>query len=637
MTENRSFAAWLRPLAGFFALAGVLALSACGGGSGSPINVLGPNSSLTVLPGQVSVYPGTSATLTVSAGLPPYQAFSSNSAVLPVVQQVAGNTIVLSPNPIANSTGSPDVNVAVTINDARNQVVVASVTVKPATLLNAVTITPSGGACGTNLCSGEAGNATVTATLQSGGPAVGRQIRFDVIYGAYGLAATNPSTPLAQTRTVLTDAAGKATVGIQVAANAPTQPAQITATDVAGGQQLTGNFTITNRTATTEITVVPNTATITGAFVNQCSSGFRVDYVVSGGNPPYRVTASAPTAVVIVNPTVFTSGSFFEAITTGICADPLTFTIIDSAGKQTTATLSNTPGTTELPAPIPPPALTITPATIGDASCAGNTFQFVLVGGTAPYNVVTNIPGAIVTPPVIDSSGGTTTVSGLSNSSGLVTVTAVDSTNPKKTASATITCVQTPPSVPPLSITPPSIASSFCTGSTFQFAVSGGTPPYNVVSSTAATGISPATIPASGGTTQITGLQNGSGTTTISVLDAGSPQQKVASTVVCGPTPPPLQVSPASISATTCAADPSTTPPTPAKAFQLVITGGTPPYKVFSSIVGVTITPPTVAASGNATVISTLPPGTTTISIIDSNVPQFTTAATIACAVPAGP
>ena len=36
MTPNRLFRPWLRPLAGLAALAGMLALAACGGGSGAP-------------------------------------------------------------------------------------------------------------------------------------------------------------------------------------------------------------------------------------------------------------------------------------------------------------------------------------------------------------------------------------------------------------------------------------------------------------------------------------------------------------------------------------------------------------------------------------------------------------------------
>ena len=38
MTEKRLFAGWLRSLTGLAAVAGMLALSACGGGSGAPNN-----------------------------------------------------------------------------------------------------------------------------------------------------------------------------------------------------------------------------------------------------------------------------------------------------------------------------------------------------------------------------------------------------------------------------------------------------------------------------------------------------------------------------------------------------------------------------------------------------------------------
>ncbi len=42
MTEKRLLAAWLRPIAGIFALVGMLGLTACGGGSGAPNNPYAP-------------------------------------------------------------------------------------------------------------------------------------------------------------------------------------------------------------------------------------------------------------------------------------------------------------------------------------------------------------------------------------------------------------------------------------------------------------------------------------------------------------------------------------------------------------------------------------------------------------------
>ncbi len=101
MTDNRLLAAWLRPLVGLIALAGVLALSACGGGSGAPNNPYAPGPTvpgpLVVLPPSATVFAGVPTTLTVTGGLPPYIAYSSNAAILPVAQAVAGSTVLILP------------------------------------------------------------------------------------------------------------------------------------------------------------------------------------------------------------------------------------------------------------------------------------------------------------------------------------------------------------------------------------------------------------------------------------------------------------------------------------------------------------------------------------------------------------
>jgi hypothetical protein len=51
---------------------------------------------------------------------------------------------------------------------------------------------------------------------------------------------------------------------------------------------------------------------------------------------------------------VNTNGGFFEAITNGACVDPLTFSIVDATGRQTTALLHNVEGTEDAPAARPP-------------------------------------------------------------------------------------------------------------------------------------------------------------------------------------------------------------------------------------------------------------------------------------------
>jgi len=426
----------LRPLFTLLGVAGLLALTACGGGNGAPNNpytqpaVTPP---LNVQPAVLTAYSGVPVTIQITSGVAPFFVFSSNSTVLPVAQNVAGSTIVLLASQVTT-----DIAVTLTIQDSAGQTVPVTVTVSPAPIFNALTFAPSGSDCGTNLCSGQTGTATVVATGPGGAPLVGRQIRFDVVFGPVGIATSNPAMPLAQTLTVATDVAGTAVAVIQALTNASTQPAQIRATDVTSGQQQIADFTVVNNTVGTQspLTVVPPLATITTALVNVCSSGFRIDYFIYGGNPPYTVSSTFPSAVSIVNSTVPTSGGFFEAITNGTCVNPLTFTIVDSAGKQTTAQLINQAGSGTVPAPA---ALKITPSAVTDPACTGKTFTFVITGGSPNYNV-TVTPSGTATPQIVTTSGASTGVSGMLTGSGAHTVIIVDSGAPQQTATATITC-----------------------------------------------------------------------------------------------------------------------------------------------------------------------------------------------------
>ena len=117
MAPNVMNSNWLRPTLALCVLAGLLALAGCGGGSGAPNNPFAPGpvkvGPLFLLPANAVVYSHTATTLQVSGGATPYQVFSSNSAVLPVAQNVDTGVIVLIPGEVA-----ADTPVTITVQDA---------------------------------------------------------------------------------------------------------------------------------------------------------------------------------------------------------------------------------------------------------------------------------------------------------------------------------------------------------------------------------------------------------------------------------------------------------------------------------------------------------------------------------------
>jgi hypothetical protein len=445
MVELR-LTAWMRPTLALIGLAGILTLAGCGGGSGAPNNPYVPPPVVPVLnvqPANLVAYTGIPTTVTITSGQGPFSVFSSDASVVPVTQSVAGSTIVVLAGQVTTDTA-----VILTVQDGLGGSKQVGVSVKAAPILNALAFQPSGSDCGTDLCSGQAGTATVTATGAAGIPLTARTIRFDVVYGPIGILTTNPATPVVQTSTVVTDTKGVATIGITAVVNSPTQPAQLRATDVTSGQQQIVNLTVVNNTVATQspLAIVPNTATITSAFTGVCSTGFRVDYYIYGGTPPYTVASGFPTGATLVNSVVAKSGGFFEAITNGSCVNPLVFTISDAAGKQTTATLVNQAGQGTPPAPPAPPPFAVVPETVAVTGCAGKTLTFLLTGGTPPYNAfVASYAGAVsptLSPNFIATDGGTFTVTFPATPAviGATSITVLDSGVPRKTGTAAITC-----------------------------------------------------------------------------------------------------------------------------------------------------------------------------------------------------
>src|SRR6478672_1497271 len=363
--------AWLRPLLTLVALAGVLSLAACGGGNGAPNNPFqGGVGPLAITPAVATTYSGNPFVFTVTGGTQPYTIISSDQAVLPVVGTLNGNTLVITPNSVGADTA-----VTLTVRDASGQSTAALVTVKPSLLLPAsITITgnPNCTASGADLCSGQDGTATVQVIGPAGAPLAGRDVRFDVVQGAFSISSTAPGQPLVQSVTVTTDQNGNATVRLVVPVNAATQIATIRATDVTDGSSIVGQFTIAQFiNGNSILSIIPTgTTTFTGPDTTQCSNGGSATFYIFGGTPPYTVATNFPTAIAITGAPVQRSGGGFTITTTGQCVTGLTFAITDAAGRTllTPPTVSNVLGTAE-----PPPAtLVLTPTTIpatGTVAC----------------------------------------------------------------------------------------------------------------------------------------------------------------------------------------------------------------------------------------------------------------------------
>ena len=438
--------AWLRPALTVAATAAMLALTACGGGSGAPNNpyeppppTVGP---LVVVPAEAVAYAGTPLILSISGGTPPYQAFSANPAVLPVPTNVTGNTLTLL---AANVDTAQSANV--TIRDAAGALSGAEITVRPSLLLPAsITIVGNGAPCdGGDVCSGQTGSATVRVTGSGGVPLAGRQVRFDVVQGQYALQTTNPGSPLASTQTVVSDANGEARVIIAVPANTPTQIALLRATELTTGSQVTGQFVIAQVTSGEGVlSVAPGgTTTITGPQTGVCSAGVRVSYYVFGGTPPYRVVTNYPDAVALVGSPVPANGGGFDVITNGSCFTGLTFAVTDATGRTLTTGLpivENVPGTAT---PTPPTVnLQVFASGTGSASapvsCAGTTFAITLVG-KPPFSATSSRPGVVFGSNPVSVSPGQLNVSSVP-ADGATTITIGDANSPQQLATVTIYC-----------------------------------------------------------------------------------------------------------------------------------------------------------------------------------------------------
>jgi hypothetical protein len=406
-------------------LGAVILLGGCGGGGAIPTTPpTAPTPAFLAFPTTLNVYSGTPAVVTITNGVLPFQAFTSDGVVLPVTQNISGAAITLVASAI--DTGV-DKQVTVTLRDGLNRAIAVTVTVKPSPLLSDMTIIPAEAtlcknqtASGTpgkdnaSFCSGETATARITVRSSGSTPLPNRQIRYDVVQGPYNFTTDQAATILTKTATIVTDQNGQAIVTIKSDASVPTQVALIRATDLISGNRVDGSFTVVGGLST--ISIIPSSATFTGYYNDQCGSG-SLRFVIYGGKPPYTVLANNQSIAyptlsnqldVTSSVVVAKSGDFFYGVATGgLCSasrDGL-FTITDSAGQITTAKITSAPGSVAVPVAPPPSTLVVTPQELtltGVGTCANASLQFIVTGGTAPYRASSSNPNkaqVVTTPP----------------------------------------------------------------------------------------------------------------------------------------------------------------------------------------------------------------------------------------------
>jgi hypothetical protein len=347
-------------------------VAACSGAVSAPPTPPTPEP-INIAPSTATLYSDTPTTFIITGGNGNYIITSSDQAALPIAGGfTGGNSLTVVPNPVA-----ADTPVTLTVRDTGTSTpVTATLTVKPRTVSNVVTITPSTTDCGIAVCS--AGDARVSLKLSLNGlPLVNRTVRFDVVSGNFAVITSPPGATetTSLSGTTSTDASGTASMRIRVAVDAPSQTGLLQITDVGSGSTQRVSFLIAQNTgASAGFFVTPTSVKFAGPNTQQCSSGASADFFVFGGVPPYTVSNSFPQFVTVSPTFIQNAGGRFTATTSSGCLDNGSITVRDAAGHTATVTVSNVRGSDS----VPPLAVAPTEVTLTD--CGSSAFANI-VGG----------------------------------------------------------------------------------------------------------------------------------------------------------------------------------------------------------------------------------------------------------------
>jgi hypothetical protein len=373
------------------ALLAFATLASCSGAvSGPPVVVTaGP---LSITPAAATLYSDLPTAFFITGGNGQYVITSSDQFVIPIVGGFTGNQLTIVPGPVV-----ADTPITLTVGDtAGSTPVTAALVVKPRTVSNVVTITPSSSqssACGTAICSG--GDAEVKVVLGIGGvPLRGRTVRFDVVSGDIRIitsAADLPET-LSLSGTATTDDTGTARIRIRVLADATSQTALLQVTDTSTGFTQRTSVTIAP-SSNAPLNAQPATIEFQGTAPGTCASGISADVIVFGGRPPYQI--SQPGSFSVTPTVVSSSGGRFTVSAIGQCANASQIAVVDSNGATVAVTATNrispVQGTTTSAFVVSPnPAALNTCSDVANISLSGGSGSYVAASGNSNIQVTVN-------------------------------------------------------------------------------------------------------------------------------------------------------------------------------------------------------------------------------------------------------
>jgi hypothetical protein len=268
----------------------------------------------------------------------------------------------------------------------------------------------------------------------------------------------------------------------------------------------------------------------TGQTIDGTAGGTTLPYTINGGIPPYTITTNVAALAPAPATVTASGGTFTVTVLPATAATTATYTVRDAAGHTATVTLDVTV--------VPVVTLAVNPTSTSicenTTSCSASqtTQTFTISGGTAPYTIVANPPILTVT------SGGNIFIVDANNDSIVINtpviLTITDSATVSQSTFATVNVInQSPVALAPTTSTivgidnpPAGNANSGCppdsnAADDRTFTITGGNPPYSVVTSNDTTVINYCAISIVGNTLTIDPDSVGANTNvTVTITDS---------------------------------------------------------------------------------------------------------------------